>query len=80
MTQGESLSLSNLIIEALSPAPGHWVISDTGITIIPIGLTWGSGEIMSVKVLGKLGAQSKCTAVDVRQREHLLCPIHEVQI
>lgn len=35
---------------------------------------------MSVKVLGKLQALSKWTAVDVRQREHLLCPIHEVQI
>lgn len=79
-----SLGLSNLIketpIETLLPAPGHWVISDMGTTSIPIGWTWGSDEITSVKVLGKLGAQSKRTAADVRLQEHLLCPIHELQI
>lgn len=78
-----SLGFSNLIketpIETLPPAPGHWVISDVGTTSIPIGWTWGSDEITSVKVVGKLGAQSKPTAADVRLREHLLCSIHELQ-
>lgn len=79
MIQGKSLSLSNLVketpIEPLPPrsrALGHpWYGNHNNPTFI-LGLTWGSNEIMSMKVLGKLGALSKCAAVDVRQREHLL--------